>query len=65
MSQARSSVFNENHNLAIQAQREQQSRRNAASAQAMARIEARKARMAQGRTEIAIRALAEARALKR
>ena len=65
MSQARSSVLKGNHNLAIQAQCERQARRNAASAQAMAHIEARKARMAQGRTEIAIRALAEVRALKR
>ena len=58
-------ILKGNHDLAMQAQRERQAIRNAANAQAMARIEAHKARIAKGRTEVAIRALpAQVRAAK-
>jgi hypothetical protein len=66
MVKERSGVLKGNHNLAMQAQRERQARRNAANARAMAHIEAHRARLAQGRTEVAFRALAaEVRTVRR
>jgi hypothetical protein len=50
-------ILRGNHDLAMQAQRERQVRRNAANAQALAHVEAHRARMTQRRTEMAIRTL--------